>query len=151
MDTVLRGAAVYFFIWLVFRVAGKRSLAEITTFDFVLLLIISETTQNALTGTDTSLVTAALLILTLVGIDIALSLLKQRSEKLEAILDSRPLLIVADGIPIAGRMEKARIDAADVLAAARKLRGLERLEQIKYAVLECNGGITIIPRDPAAP
>lgn len=146
MDTVLRAAVVYFFIWLVLRIAGKRSLAEMTTFDFVLLLIISETTQASLTDKDNSLTGCFLLIATLVTIDIGLSLWKQRSPRVEKIIDSAPLVLVEDGVPIAERMRKERVDEADILAAARKLRGLERLDQIKYAVLECNGGITIIPK-----
>jgi uncharacterized membrane protein YcaP (DUF421 family) len=149
MDTVLRGAATYLFVWLLFRVAGKRTLSEITTFDFVLLLIVSETTQSALVDNDNSLTRSFLLIVTLLGIDIALTLWKQRSGTVERLLDSVPLLILADGVPIEDRLKKARVDANDILASARKLQGLERLDQIKYAVLECNGGITIIPKQPA--
>ena len=144
MDSVVRGTVTYFMVWLIFRVAGKRSLAEITTFDFVLLLIISETTQAALIDKDNSLTSSFLLIVTMVGLDIALSLWKQRSPRVEKLLDSVPLVILADGIPLAERMDKERVDAA------RELRGLERLEQIKYAVLERHGDITIIPKADAA-
>lgn len=148
MDSVIRAAVTYVFVWLVFRVAGKRSLAETTTFDFVLLLIISETTQAALLDHDNSLTNSFLLILTMVGIDVGLSWWKQRWRRLEKLLDGVPLVILADGIPIKDRMDRARVDEGDVLAAARQLQGLERLDQIKYAVLERNGGITVIPREP---
>lgn len=150
MDSVLRGAVTYLVIWVIFRLSGKRTLAEITTFDFVLLLIISETTQGALQDGDNSLTNAVLLIITLLTIDIGLSLWKQRSPTVEKLVDGVPLLILADGVPIRDRLDKERIDEADILAAARHLRGVERLSQIKYAVLECNGGITIIPRDGTA-
>jgi uncharacterized membrane protein YcaP (DUF421 family) len=146
MDTVIRAAATYAFVLLIFRLAGKRSLAETTAFDFVLLLIISETTQAALLDNDNSLTNSFLLIVTMVGIDVGLSLWKQRSERVEKLVDGVPLVILADGIPITERMDKARLDAGDILAAARELQGLERLDQIKYAVLERNGGITIIPK-----
>ena len=146
MDTVLRGAAIYLFVWLIFRVAGKRTLAEITTFDFVLLLIISETTQGALLATDNSLMNSVILVTTLLGIDIGLSLWKQRSEPVEKLIDGVPLLILADGIPITERLMKSRLDEGDILFAARQRQGLERLDQIKYAVLERNGGISIIPK-----
>jgi uncharacterized membrane protein YcaP (DUF421 family) len=151
VDCVLRAFATYAFVWLVFRVSGKRSLAEITAFDFVLLLIISETTQAALMDKDNSLTNSFLLIATMVGLDVALSLWKQRSPAVERVVDGMPLVILADGIPLKERMDKERIDAEDILAAARHLRGLERLDQIKYAVLERNGGITVIPKGPAAP
>jgi uncharacterized membrane protein YcaP (DUF421 family) len=151
MDSVLRAAAAYAFVWLIFRIAGKRSLAEITTFDFVLLLIISETTQAALVDTDNSLTNTVLLIVTMVGIDVGLSLWKQRSRRVEKVIDGVPLVIVADGIPLYERMRKARVDEGDVLAAARQWRGLERMEQVKYAVLERNGGITVIAREGSQP
>ena len=69
MDSVIRAAIVYGFVRLVFRIAGKRSVAEITTFDFVLLLIISETTQTALVKNDNSITNAMILIVTIVGLD----------------------------------------------------------------------------------
>jgi uncharacterized membrane protein YcaP (DUF421 family) len=146
MESVIKGAVVYFFVWLIFRLAGKRSLAEITTFDFVLLLIISETTQSALMDRDNSMTNSILLIVTMVGMDILLSLWKQRSPRVEMIIDGLPLVVLVDGAPLRERMKKARVDEGDILAAARQLRGLERLDQIKYAVLERNGGISIIPR-----
>lgn len=146
MDSVLRAAAIYVFLLLVFRLSGKRSLAQITTFDFVLLLVIGEATQQALLGDDFSLTNAAVVILTLLGLDIALSLLQQRSPLMEKWLDDIPLVLVDDGTPLKDRMDKARVDESDILAAARELQGLERMDQVKYAVLERSGGISIVPK-----
>lgn len=146
MGSVGRGLAIYFIVWAIFRLAGKRSLAQITTFDFVLVLIIAETTQQALLGPDFSLTNAILLIVTLVGADIALSLIKQRSKFAEKILDGVPLVIMEEGKLHKDRMDKARVDEEDILHAARALHGLERLDQIRYAVLECSGEISVIPR-----
>lgn len=146
MDAVIRGLAVYGFLLLIFRVFGKRSLAQITTFDFVMLLIIAETTQQALLGDDFSVTNAFLLIATLFLCDALLSWCKERSSWFERITESVPLVILKDGKPIEERMRRSRIDASDILAAARELQGLERLDQIKYAVLEKGGGITIIPK-----
>jgi uncharacterized membrane protein YcaP (DUF421 family) len=146
MDTILRAAVTYLFLLLIFRIAGKRSLAQITTFDFVLLLIISEATQNALVSNDNSMTNAFLLIVALLGMDVGLSMWKQRSPLLEKLMDDVPLVIVEDGRPLKDRMDRCRVDEEDVLAAARQLRGLERMEQVKYAVLERSGGITIIAK-----
>jgi uncharacterized membrane protein YcaP (DUF421 family) len=146
MDSVIRAVAIYGILLIIFRVSGKRSLAQITTFDFVLLLIISEATQQALLGDDFSLINAFVVIITLVGLDIALSLLKQRSPTFELLIDDTPLIIVEDGRPLKERMDKARIDESDILASARELQGLERMDQIKYAVLERSGGVSIIPK-----
>ncbi|MEK8090381.1 DUF421 domain-containing protein [Thermithiobacillus plumbiphilus] len=146
MESVLRALAVYIFIWLIFRVSGKRSLAQITTFDFVLLLIISEATQQALLGQDFSVTNAVIVISTMVGLDIALSLVKRRSPLMGRLIDGVPMIIVEDGQPLLDRMYRERVELEDVLAAARESQGLERLDQIKYAVLERSGGISIIPK-----
>lgn len=147
MESVVRVVVVYVFLLLVFRIAGRRTLAQMTTFDFVLLLVISEQTQQAMVANDPSLINAFLMVLTLVGLDIALSLIKQRSPQIEKWLDGISTIIVEDGRPLKDRMEKARVDEYDILTAARHLQGLERMDQIKYAVLERSGGITIIPKD----
>jgi uncharacterized membrane protein YcaP (DUF421 family) len=131
---------------IVFRVAGNRSLAQITAFDFVLLLIIGEATQQGLLGNDLSVTNALLVIVTLVGIDIGFSLWKLRSPRLEKLIDGVPLIILEDGRPLKDRMDKERVDEDDILTAAREIHGLERLDQIKYAVLERSGGISIIPK-----
>ncbi len=147
MYSILRGVAVYIFLLIIFRIAGKRALSEITTFDFVLLLIISEVVQQALIGNDNSMTNAFLLVITLVGLDIAISLWKQKSQSVEKILENIPLILVDHGKPIQERLEKERVNEADILSRARELQGLERMDQIKYAVLETNGGITIVPME----
>ena len=146
MDAVLRAAAIYLILFVLFRIAGRRTLAEMTSFDFVLILIIGEATQQALLGDDFSVTNAVLVIVTLLSIDIGLSLLKQRSGRIEKWMDGVPTLLVENGRPLRDRMAKARIDEADVMEAARRLRGIERMDQIKFAVLEVSGGITVIPK-----
>lgn len=146
MDAILRGATVYLFLLVVFRITGKRALAQVTSFDFVLLLIVAETTQQALLGNDFSVTNSALLIITLFTLDLAMSYVKEYSKKLDKLIDGVPLIILENGQPIRDRMKKARVDDTDILSAARELHGLERLDQIKYAVLERSGGISIIPK-----
>jgi uncharacterized membrane protein YcaP (DUF421 family) len=146
MDAVMRAVAIYFFLLIVFRLAGQRTLANLTTFDFVLLLVIAEATQQGLLGEDFSVTNAFLVIVTLIGIDIGLSLLKNRFLALDKLLEGVPLVIVVDGKPLKDRMERARVDESDVLVAARERQGLERLDQIRYAVLERTGEISIIPK-----
>jgi uncharacterized membrane protein YcaP (DUF421 family) len=146
MDPVLRAAAVYAFLLLIFRVFGKRSLAQITTFDFVMLLIIAETTQQALLGDDFSVTNAFILIATLFVLDTALQYIKQTSRWFDRVSEGIPLILLKDGKPIEDRMKKSRVDAYDILSSARELQGLERLDQIKYAILEKDGQISIIPK-----
>jgi uncharacterized membrane protein YcaP (DUF421 family) len=145
MNPVVRGLAVYLFVFIIFRIMGKRSLKETTTFDFVLLLIISETTTDALIGEDYSLMACFVMVSTLVAADILMSFLKSKFKWFEKATDGVPLVIVDKGTPLKKRMEKTKVDEEDVLEAARLTHGLERMEQIKYAVLEKDGSISIIP------
>jgi uncharacterized membrane protein YcaP (DUF421 family) len=146
MDSILRATATYLFVWLIFRLAGKRSLAQITTFDAVLLLIISETTQAALIDNDQSLTNSLLLILTMLGLDVFFSHVKLRFPTVEKIVDGAPLVLMDPKGLRQEAMDKERVDKDDILNAARDLRGLSNLEQIEYAVLEQTGDITIMPK-----
>ncbi|WP_144955749.1 DUF421 domain-containing protein [Pseudomonas oryzihabitans] len=145
MESVLRAAALYAFLLVLFRITGRRALSEITTFDFVLLLVIGEATQQALLGDDFSVINAFVVITTLVLIDILLSLFKERSPRVGRFLDGVPLIVVEYGKPLTERLRKARLTEEDILEAARQSQGLERLEQIRFAVLEKNGQISVIP------
>ena len=146
MESVIRAASVYVILLVILRVAGKRTLAQITVFDFILLLIISEATQQALLAADFSVTNAAIVIATLVLLDILLAIFKQWSPRVDRIIDDAPVVIVDHGKMLQDRMNRARIDDQDILIAARESHGLERLDQIKYAVLERSGGISIVPK-----
>ena len=147
METVLRAAAMYLTLLLIFRLSGKRTLSEADTFDFLMLLIISETTQQAMVRDDKSFITALVLITTLVLLTVAFSYLKQWFPVVSRVVDDEPLVVLAHGKLFDKRCDKLRIDEADIMEAARENLGLERLEQIKYAVVERNGSISIIPED----
>ena len=147
MDTVIRSIAVYLFVLVVFRVSGKRSLSQITTFDFILLLIISEATQQALVGKDYSITTAWLVIATLVVLDLALSWFEGRFPAFGRAMGSLPVVIVEDGRLLEQRAKSEGVTVTEILAAGREKHGLERLEQFKYAILERHGGISVVPKD----
>lgn len=147
MDAVLRAAAVYVMVLVLFRLAGRRALVDLTAFDFVLLLVIGEATQQALLGDDYSVTNAFLVVGTLIGIDILLGGFKRRWPRLSKYIDGMPMIVVENGRPLEERMRRARISIDDVLHSARESQGLERVDQIKFAILEISGGITIIPRD----
>lgn len=131
---------------LILHITGKRALAQITTSDFVVLLVIGEATQQALLGDDFSITNAVLVIVTLLGLDIGLSLVQSRFPRLGPWPDDVPLVLVENGSLLQKRMDKSRISEADILHAARAAQGLERMDQIKYAVLERTGEISIIPK-----
>lgn len=149
MDTILRAVVVYFFLLATFRLAGKRTLGELTSFDLILTLIISEAIQQALLDGDNSLTAGLLTVLTLVGLNVLISVFKQRYARFERVLEGTPTVIY-DGRWYHERMDKERVDETDVLAAARHLQGLDSLDDIRLAVIEKDGKITVVPRGGTA-
>lgn len=145
MGSIFRSITIYFLLLLLFRLSGKRSLAETTTFDLVLLLIISEAIQQAMLDSDNSLTNAALTVGTLVGVDIALSLLKQRSTLISCIIDGLPVVIMRNQKLDERAMHKERVCVEDILESARELQGVGRIEDVRHAVIENSGVITIVP------
>lgn len=146
MNSVFRGLAVFVVLLLIFRISGKRTLHQTTTFDFVLILIISETVQQAMIDNDNSLTNALVLVCTLVGVNVALSLLKRRFPSVNKLLEGTPVVVIERGTVHQDRLQKERIDEDDVLQSAREAHGLRNLNEVESAVLERDGTISVIPK-----
>lgn len=146
MDPVLRATAIYLGVLVILRLSGKRTMAQITVFDFVLLLIVGEATQQGLLGDDFSITNALLVILTLIGIERVADLLSLKSDRVDRLLEGGSVVVLENGRPLDERLRQLRIGLDDILEQARSSQGIERLDQIKYAVLERSGQISVIPR-----
>jgi len=149
-STVLRAAILYVFVLAVVRLTGKRTLAKLTTFDLVVLLIMSEAVQPALVAEDTRITSTILIVMTLVGIDALLGLVKFKSHQASLLLDDLPSVLVRDGVRNDDAMARERIGEDDIMEAARRQMGLETFDQVRFAILERTGGISIIPWAPDA-
>lgn len=146
MELVIRAAVIFLALFIILRIAGNRQFSELTTFDAVLLIVVAEVTGNSLSGEDYSLTASIIVIVTLVALDIGMSLLKQRFKRLDKVAEGVPILLVENGRPIRENIKSERVDEGDILAAARRQRGIERMDEVKYAVLERDGRISIVPR-----
>lgn len=147
MDSIIRAFIIYVVMLVLFRIVGTRTLSQTTTFDLVLLLFISEAIQQALIDNDNSMTNALLLIVTLLGMNVLMSLIKERSKGFERLVDGTPVVLMENGTIHRDRMRKDRVDETDVLEAARTTQGIERLDQLKYAVLEKSGQISVVPHE----
>jgi uncharacterized membrane protein YcaP (DUF421 family) len=150
MDSVLRGIVVYFVLLMIIRLAGRRTIAQMTPFDLILVLIISETVQQALVDGDNSMINGGLLVLTLVGCAILMSVLKQRSKTLQRWIDGLPVFAIEKGKLHEDRLNAMRVDRDDIMSAARDKQGVRTLDDIEHAVVENSGHITIIPKQNQA-
>ena len=146
MESVIRGAAIYLVLLLIMRLSGRRTMAQMTPFDFVLLLIIAETTQQALLGDDFSITNAIILILTLIVLDIALSYVKTWMPAVAKLIDGMPTVLIRDGEIDRRALERSRMEESDILVSARQKQGVEKMSDIKHAVLEVDSGISIVPK-----
>ncbi|MFP2506917.1 MULTISPECIES: DUF421 domain-containing protein [Buttiauxella] len=145
MDMVLRALAIYLILMVVFKIAGRRALLQMTSFDLILLLIISEATQQALLGNDFSVTGAMITIVTLIVVDILFGLIKKYLPGADDLLDGTPVILVENGYLFQDKMKKADISCDDILLMARVDHGITRLDEIKFAILETNGHISIVP------
>lgn len=141
----VRAAMIYGFVLLVLRLAGKRTMAQITTFDLVILLILSEAIQPAMVGDGSSMLNAFVIVGTLVAIDVALGVGKDRSPTLARWLDDVPTVLIREGVADEAAMRRVRVDLGDVMESARLHQGIMDRAQVRYAILERTGGISIIP------
>ena len=147
MEMILRAVAIYLILLVVFKIAGRRALLQMTSFDLILLLIISEATQQALLGEDFSVTGAMLTIITLVVIDMLFGVAKKYISGAESMLDGSPVILVVHGELQQEKLKKVDVSCDDILVSARQNHGIYQLEKIKYAILERNGHISIIPEE----
>ncbi len=147
MEMILRAVAIYLILLAVFKIAGRRALLQMTSFDLILLLIISEATQQALLGDDFSVTGAMLTIITLVVIDMLFGLAKKYISGAESMFDGSPVILVVHGELQQEKLKKVDVSCDDILVSARQNHGIYQLEKIKYAILERNGHISIIPEE----
>lgn len=145
MEIVFRALAIYLILLVVFKIAGRRALLQMTSFDLILLLIISEATQQALLGNDFSVTGAMITIVTLVVVDILFGLMKKYLSGAENLLDGSPVILVENGVPDIDKLKKVDVSCDDILVAARQNQGITEFSKIRYAILERNGHISIIP------
>jgi len=141
---VIRGVFGYLFLVLMVRVAGRRPGKQITPFEFVFVFFAGGLTLTAMVGEDRSLINAVGLITSVAFTHAAIVWARQRWPAFGRIADGTPLVLLEKGKWHSDTMRRMRLTDNDVMAAARD-KGLERLDQIEYAMLERNGEISIIP------
>ena len=147
MEPVFRALACYLLLLIVVRLSGKRGLAQVTIFDLILLLLISQTVGQALIGDDSSVTTAVVITVTLVVINRVNDAAAHRWADMSHVLEDAPLVLIEDGQIHDERLARMKIRLDDVLETARMDEGVERLDQIKHAILERSGAISIIPAE----
>jgi uncharacterized membrane protein YcaP (DUF421 family) len=146
IEKVIRTIVVYVFLLVGLRLAGKRELTQLNPFDLVVLLLLSNTVQNAIIGEDNSLAGGILGAAILLALNGVLVRLLFRWGKLDAI-EGRPDILIRDGHVVRKHLERELITLAELESAARR-QGLESLAHVKHCRLETGGALTFIAKHP---
>ena len=146
MDLVLRATVIFFFVFLVTRAVGKRELSSLEPFDLILLVVIGDLVQQGVTQSDYSVTGAIIVIGTMALLTVALSFVNFRFRRLRPLLEGEPVVLVEDGKVIERNMRRERITRAELEAEGR-LQQIAGIEDMRWAVLETSGQISVIGRN----
>ena len=144
-ELIARGVIVYFFLILLLRATGKRQIGQMSPFDLVLLLVLSNAVQNSMNGGDNSVTAGLILALTLVFSNWAVGRFTASSKTMEKIIAGDPQVLFHNGKVSERTMQEAQVTRQELLAAVHK-SGFADLDAIRAAILETDGSISVIPK-----
>jgi len=143
LDIILRSLAVYLFMVIALRVFGKKELSQLNTADVILILLISNSVQNAMVGTDTSLWGGLTAAAVLFVVNFVFKKLLFKYKFLNKLLQDKPEILIHNGKPDYKVLSKLGITHDELMEAAHE-HGIEHLTDVKLAILEMDGNISII-------
>lgn len=143
LDIIIRSAAVYFFMLIALRIFGKKELSQLNTADVILILLISNSVQNAMVGSDTSLWGGLAAAAVLFIINYILKKLMYQFPKFSDLMQEKPEVLIHDGKIDFRALSKLNITSDEIQEAMRE-HGVEHFSDVKLAMLEIDGNISII-------
>ena len=144
-ELVLRSIVVFGALLLLLRLTGKRQVGQLAPNDLVLLLILSNAVQNSMNAGDNSLIGGLISAVTLVALNYLVSKLVVKSKTVERFVDGRPQILVRDGTVFEGVLADAGI-THDELNGALRQNGCSKLKEVRLAILETNGSISVLQK-----
>jgi uncharacterized membrane protein YcaP (DUF421 family) len=144
MELVVRATIIYWFLWLVVRGTGKRSLSELTPLDLLITVVLGDFVQQGVTQEDMSMTGAIIVVSTFVAWMLLGDALSRRSNNVERVLDGEAVVVMQNGEPDLRRLRIERLTIADLHASAREA-GYGDLSEVRLAVLEHDGKFSFIP------
>jgi uncharacterized membrane protein YcaP (DUF421 family) len=145
MDIVLRGTVLFFFVFLLTRVIGRRELSSLQPFDLILLIILGDAIQQGLTQDDYSVTGAMIAVGTMAALQVLTSYVAFRLPWARRVLDGQPVVVVQDGKPIAENLHRERLTVEELAEEARANQ-IASLQEVQWAVFEPSGKISFIPK-----
>jgi len=146
LNVIFSSAVVYIFITIAIRIFGKKELAQLSVLDIVFVLLISNAVQNAMVGSDTSLLGGLIAACTLFLLNFIFKYLLFRSEKLTHLMEGEPVILVSDGKVNDNNLRKMQITTNELLEAIHE-HGVHSIKDVNLAILEVDGNISILSND----
>jgi uncharacterized membrane protein YcaP (DUF421 family) len=146
MDLALRAVVIYFFIYLLTRIVGRRELSSLGPFDIILLVVIGDSVQQGMTQDDYSVTGAFIVISVIAVLQVFMSFLSFRYRKVRRVLEGEPIVIVQDGKPIERNLRRERLAIDEVMEQARSSAQISSMDEIQFAIVENNGTISFIQK-----
>jgi uncharacterized membrane protein YcaP (DUF421 family) len=150
LQIVLRTGVIYALVLIGVRLSGKREVGQMTPFDLTLLLLLSNSVQNAMTGPDTSLLGGVIAAGTLLILNYVVADLAGGNRRLRKIIEGEPSLLVHDGKVVESHMAREHV-SMDELHRALREHGINSCDQVALAVLEVDGSISCLKYDEINP
>ncbi len=144
-ELFVRGTAVYGFLMLLFRFVLRRDAGSLGVADILLLVLVADASQNAMSGGYQTLADGAVLVATLAGWNLLLDWLSYHSPMLRRVLEPAPLMLVQNGRPLRANLKREMVTMDELMAAMRQ-QGIDNLNLVKSARMEADGRITVIAR-----
>ena len=145
MDLVIRATIIFFFIFLVTRIAGRRELSALEPFDLILLVVLGDLVQQGITQSDESVTGTLIVICTITLLSVAVSWVSFRSGKVRLVTEGEPIILVQDGEIIERNLRRERLTHGDLEEEARRQQ-VASIGDIRWAILEKEGTISVIPK-----
>lgn len=142
-EIVIRGSAIYWFLLILFRVVLRRGVGSVGIADILMVVIIADASQNAMAGPSTSIVDGMLLIATLAAWNLLLDWLAYRFQWVDKLMTSPPLVLVKHGKLHRANMRREFLSQDELMSKLRN-NGIEHLKEVKYAIMEGDGEISVI-------
>jgi uncharacterized membrane protein YcaP (DUF421 family) len=147
MDIVIRAFVAYLFILFLMRVVGRRELSSMEPSDVILLVVIGDLVQNGVTQSDYSVTGVVLAAGTMGSLATLTAYVTYKWSRIRNVVEGEPVILVEDGKLIERNMKNERLTADEVMEQARLTQGVESLDDVKWAVLETSGSISIVKKN----
>jgi uncharacterized membrane protein YcaP (DUF421 family) len=145
-EIAARSALIYFAIVIGLRLFGKREIGQFTIFDLVLVLLIANAVQPAMTGPDFSVTGGFVIIAVLLALNLLVALVRLRVPFARKLLEGNPTIIARDGAWIDAAMDRSGVIMDDAMMALRE-HGIDKIDDVLLAVLETDGSISVVPTE----